>query len=347
MSRYLVLGAGPVGSAAAALLSARGDDVVVVTRSGAVPSSAVPAPIPLGAASGGADPHSSTLHGAASSPTPPGLDPTARVSHVTADAADPARLTELADGAVAILNAASPAYDRWLAEWPALAAGALIAAERTGAVLATVSNTYGYGPVDGPLTEDLPLAATGPKGRLRALLWQEALAAHDAGRVRATEVRPGSYVCPGPNSPLGERVTPRVLAGRSVRVLRSADQPHTWTAPLDVARLLVIVADDERAWGRPWHVPSNPPRTQREAVADLCRAAGVAPVAVGEVPPVLLRLLGVVNPVVRQLPEVAYQRERPLLVDSTAAQRTFGLAPTPWDEVLDGLVRAYRHQPAT
>lgn len=329
MSRYLVLGAGPVGSAAAALLSARGDDVVVVTRSGGrVPAHAAAAvPAPLGAAL-------------------PSLAAAGRVTHVAADASDPTRLTELAEGAVAILNAASPAYDRWLAEWPDLAHGALLAAERTGAVLATVSNTYGYGPVDGPLTEDLPLAATGPKGRLRARLWAEALDAHRGGRIRATEVRGGSYVCPGLNSPLGDRVTPRVLAGRSVRVLRSADQPHTWTAPLDVARLLVAVADDPRAWGRPWHVPSSTPRTQREAVADLCRVAGVPPIAVGEVPPVMLRLLGLVDPVVRQLPEVAYQRERPLLVDSTAAHRTFGLTPTPWDEVLAGLVAAYREQPA-
>lgn len=338
MSRYLVLGAGPVGAAAASLLSARGDDVVVVTRSGA----GARRPLAVPAARSVAVPG---VRDATSGGASEGAAPAGNVTHVAADASDPERLTALADGAVAILNAASPAYHRWLAQWPALAGGALLAAERTGAVLATVSNTYGYGPVDGPLTEDLPLAATGPKGRLRARLWQEARAAHQEGRVRATEVRGGSYVCPGPNSPLGERVAPRVLAGRSVRVLRSADQPHTWTAPLDVARLLVTVAEDARAWGRPWHVPSNPPRTQREAVADLCRVAGVEPVAVGEVPPSMLRLLGLLNPVVRQLPEVAYQRERPLLLDSTAAQQTFGLAATPWDEVLAGLVRAYREQP--
>src|SRR2546430_4109535 len=40
-----------------------------------------------------------------------------------------------------------------------------------------------------PLTEAAPLAATGPKGRVRARVWQDALAAHQAGRVRVTEVR--------------------------------------------------------------------------------------------------------------------------------------------------------------
>jgi len=73
-------------------------------------------------------------------------------------------------------------------------------------------------------------------------------------------------------------VVPRLLAGRDVTVMESAGPLHTWTATADVAHLLVTVARDERAWGRPWHVPSNPPRTQREAVGDLCHVAGLYPV---------------------------------------------------------------------
>ena len=90
-------------------------------------------------------------------------------------------------------------------------------------------------------------------------------------------MRGSDYVGPGPESHLGGRVIPRLLAGKDVTVMKSADTPHTWTATQDVARLLVIAARDDKAWGRPWHVPSNPPRTQREGVGDLCRVAGVSP----------------------------------------------------------------------
>lgn len=45
-----------------------------------------------------------------------------------------------------------------------------------------MSNRYGYGPVDGPITPRLPIAATHPKLRLRAELWNDALAAHRARR---------------------------------------------------------------------------------------------------------------------------------------------------------------------
>ena len=307
MSKHLIVGAGHVGTATALLLAERGEEAVIVTRSG-------------------------------SGPTHPAI------TRTTADASSSARMAELATGAVTIYNCANPAYHRWPTDWPPIAHALIDAAERSGAVLATVSNLYGYGPVSGPMTEDLPLGAKGHKGRTRADMWGDALAAHEAGRVRVTEVRASDYIAPGPSSHLGDRVVPRVLAGKSVAVLKSADTPHTWTAINDVARLLVAVASDERGLGRAWHVPSNPPRTQREAVRDLCRVAGVDSVRVSEHPALLMRALGLVNPLIREFAEVSYQFEDPFVLDSTAAQHTFGLAPTPWDDALAGVIASYREK---
>ena len=57
-----------------------------------------------------------------------------------------------------------------------------------------------------PITEATPLAATGRKGRVRARVWQDALAAHQAGRVRVAEVRAADFVGPGAQSAMGERI---------------------------------------------------------------------------------------------------------------------------------------------
>lgn len=304
MSKHIVVGAGPIGTATALLLAERGQQVAIVTRSG-------------------------------SGPTHPAI------TRTTADASSSAAMAEITTGAVAIYNCASPAYHRWPSDWPPIAQALLTAAERSNAVLVTASNLYVYGPVSGPITEDLPLAAQGHKGRVRVQMWREALNAHQGGRVRATEVRSSDYVGPGAQSPLA-RVVPRLLAGRGVRVMKSVDTLHTWTATSDVARMLVTVALDERAWGCPWHVPSNPPRTQAEAVGDLCRVAGIDPVKVNEYPSMLMRAMGLFNPLIRELPEVAYQLQAPFVLDSSAAQQMFGLAPTPWDEVLAGVVASYR-----
>src|SRR5215472_15479934 len=216
------------------------------------------------------------------------------------------------DGVLAIYNCANPPYHRWPELWPPIAASLLAAAERSGAVLVTVANLYGYGPASQslgtagydaahPMTEDTPLAATGRKGSVRAKMWRDALAAHQSGRVRAAEVRASDYVGPGAESVLGARVIPNVLRGKSVSVLGRTDRLHTWTFTGDVVRMAVVAGSDRRAWGRPWHAPSGPPRTQRAAIDDLARAAGRAPVPVRAVPAVMIRAAGVVSPLMREL----------------------------------------------
>jgi nucleoside-diphosphate-sugar epimerase len=308
MATQLVLGAGPIGTAVTHELVERGDAVVLVSRRGRGPDL-------------------------------PG------VRLVAADASDADTLRTLAEGAAAIYNCVNPAYHRWPTDWPPVAQAVLLAAEHSGAVLATASNLYGYGPVAGPMTEQAPLAAQGAKGAVRANMFAQALQAHQAGRVRMTEVRGSDYVGPDAESHLGERVVPRVLAGRKASVLGSADQPHTWTFTHDMARMLVVAAADERAWGRAWHAPSNPPRTQRQAIDDLARVAGVPPVRVGTLPRAVLVGLGLVSPTMRELRETLYQFEQPFVMDSTDAQRTFGVTPTPWDEVLDATLRSYGWAP--
>jgi nucleoside-diphosphate-sugar epimerase len=301
----LVVGAGVIGSRVAGLLVERGDRVTVVSRRGSGPA-----------------------------------EPLA-VTRVAADAADAGTMTRLAEGASAIYNCVNPPYHRWPADWPPIAASVLGAAERSGAVLVTLSNLYGYGPAGPggydaahPMTEATPLAATGSKGRIRARVWHDALAAHQAGRVRVTEVRAADFIGPGAQSAMGERIVRHVRQGKNVSVLGHADPPHTWSFTDDVARMLVTAGTDPGAWGRAWHVPSNEPRSQREVVDDLARAAGVGQVRVREIPSVVLRGMGLAWPLMRELRETEYQFRDDFVMDSSAAQARFGLKPAPWEEIV-------------
>jgi nucleoside-diphosphate-sugar epimerase len=298
--RHVVVGAGPVGTAVARLLAGTGNDVVVVSR-----------------------------RGARAGPLPDGVR-TARV-----DAADPAAMAAAAAGAASVYNCVNPPYHRWATDWPPIAASLLAAAERAGAVLVTTANLYGYGPVDGPMTESTALAATGTKGRVRNRMWLDALAAHEAGRVRVAEARAADYVGPEVRqSHAGERVWPRLLAGRRISVLGSPDQPHSWTYVPDVARTLVALATDERAWGRAWHVPSPAPVTQRRLLTDLAAAAGAPAPRVRGLPSFALTLGGVGSPMLRELKETLHQLERPFVLDASAAERELGLRATPYEEVV-------------
>ena len=192
------------------------------------------------------------------------------------------------------------------------------------------------------MTEATPLAATGRKGQVRARVWQDALAAHQAGRVRVAEVRASDFVGPGAQSALGERIVGRIRRGQGVSVLGRADRPHTWSFTDDVARMLVVAGTDPRAWGHAWHVPSNEPRSQREVIDDFAQAAGVGEVRVRTLPPVLMHGMGLVWPLMRELRETEYQFRDDFVMDSSAAQATFGLKPTPWAEIVAATVRASR-----
>ncbi|MFC8526349.1 NAD-dependent epimerase/dehydratase family protein [Nocardia sp. NPDC057227] len=301
MSLHVVVGAGPVGTATALLLAERGERVRLLTRGGAGPE-----------------------HPA--------------VERVAADATDPAVLTGHADGAVALYCCAGPPYPRWATDWPPLGAAFLRAAAATGAVYAGTGNLYGYGAVDGPITEELPLRPNSVKGRVRAALWEEALAAHESGQLRAVEVRGSDYLGAGAVTSFGVMVLPKVLAGRTASIPADLDAPHSWTHTGDVARTLVAVAADERHLGRPWHVPTAPPVSIRALAAMAAELAGAAPARVRRMPGIALRLAGLFDADARAMVEVQYQFQRPFVLDSSAARRELGLEPTPTAAALRAMI---------
>jgi nucleoside-diphosphate-sugar epimerase len=308
MSLHVVVGAGPVGASTARLLVERGHQVRVVTRRG------------------------TTVAGAEA---------------VAADAADAGALGRVSQGAEVIYNCVNPPYDKWAVQWPPIAKALLDTALANGAVLVTMGNLYGYGPPTHPMVESDPLAATFAKGQVRARMWHDALAAHEAGHVRVTEARAADFIGPGVlESTMGERIVPKVLAGQSVSVLGDPDVPHALTFMPDVARTLVALGTDERAWGRAWHVPTAPAVSQRAMVEKLCAAAGVDAVKVRSVPRWALRTLGLAMPTMRGLVDILYQFEQPFELDSSAATATFGIDATPLDEVADATVAWYREAAA-
>jgi nucleoside-diphosphate-sugar epimerase len=299
MGLHVIVGAGPVGTATAGHLLEMGHRVTVVTRSGTGPEG---------------------------------------THRVAADAADRAALTSLADGAEAIYNCANPQYHRWPTDWPPIADALLATAEKTGAGLVTMSNLYGYGPVDGPMTEDLPLAATTVKGGVRAGMWRQALAAHESGRVRVTEARASDFVGAGARSVLSEVVLPRVRAGKRAFAPVNFDLPHSLTYTGDAGRLLAVLGTDERSWGRAWHVPTGPATTLRSSAAEYAKLTGMGTPKLTSVPTAVIRAIGLAKPEIAEVVEMAYQFHRPFVLDSTAAQDTFGLRPTALEDALRTLL---------
>ncbi|WP_131738378.1 NAD-dependent epimerase/dehydratase family protein [Actinomadura roseirufa] len=297
MQKHVIVGAGASGVAAALLLAESGDEVRLVTRSGRGP-----------------------VH--------PGIE------LVAADATDAARMTELTAGASTLFNCAMPLYYRWPTDFPPLNTALLTAAERTGAGYVILGNAYGYGPVEGPATEDLPMAPTTVKGRVRAEMWEEALAAHEAGRARATEVRAIDFVGRDAYSIFTLMIAPQVLAGDPAIVPADLDAPHSWSYIGDVARTLVAAAKNEQSWGRAWHVPSTATVSVRELTTRFAEVAGAPAPELVRMSEEDLLAAAAADPVVNEFPEMQYMYQEPFVLDSTETEQALDLKPTPLDDAL-------------
>ena len=134
------------------------------------------------------------------------------------------------------------------------------------------------------MTEDLPLAATTVKGRTRAAMTQELLAAADAGRVRIAIGRASDFFGAGvTESTLGERVFANALAGKRADFLGNPDLLHTYSYVPDIAAGLATLGTDERAVGGVWHLPGPETVTTRQILELVADEVG-HPVAVRSMP---------------------------------------------------------------
>ena len=291
-AKNLIIGAGPTGTLTARLLADAGENVTLVSRRG-------------------------------------GISAHPRIAHLALDATDAEALAALAAGVRTIFNCAMPRYDRWPQEFPPIAAAVLVAAERSGADLVTLSNVYGYGAATGPLVESLPMAPNTIKGRVRAKMWEEAL----ASRARVTEVRASDYLGRGAASLFTLMIVPRVLRGEPASFPGDLDALHSWTFTLDVARTLVAASRFDDAWGRAWHVPSNE-LSVRALAARVAELSGAPAPALARMTIAELQALALEDSIMREVIEMAYLFDRPCVLDSTATRRALGVSLTPLDNVV-------------
>jgi nucleoside-diphosphate-sugar epimerase len=260
-----------------------------------------------------------------------------------ADATDPAAATDAAAGASVVYQCLNAPYTKWPELFPPLQRGVLAAAEGNDALLVTMENVYAYGPTGGvPLTEDLPLAATTSKGRTRAAMTAELLAAADAGRIRIAIGRASDFFGAGvTESSLGERVFGNAVAGKRADFIGDPDLPHTYSYVPDVVAGLATLGTDERAVGQVWHLPGPETVTTRELLELVAHEVG-HPVGIRSVPKFVVRALGLVDPLMRELGEMSYEFEEPFVLDTSKFESTFGSSGTPLATAIAETITWYR-----
>src|SRR6266700_64956 len=271
----------------------------------------------------------------------------APVEVMAADLTNRESTLAVCQGASVVYHCAGVPYQQWATYMPVWLDNVISAVSATGATLVYIDNNYMYAPTSQPLTEESLQAPVTRKGKLRKQLADTILAAHARGQIRATIGRTPDFYGPGVRiSNVGEQFFTAVVEDKRVPWLGKLDVPHVLAFVEDTARGLITLGTHEEALGQVWHLPTAAQAlTGRQYIALASEAAGVQarPLAV---PGLLLRVLGLTNPVLRESVEMLYEFNEPLLFDGSKYTRAFGGTPTSHQEAMRRTVAWYREAAA-
>ncbi|MGD0192047.1 MAG: NAD-dependent epimerase/dehydratase family protein [Rhizomicrobium sp.] len=171
------------------------------------------------------------------------------------------------------------------------------------------------------ITEEHPRKPNTFKGRMRKSQEDLLMAADAKGRLKASVLRLPDFYGPDVEGSLLRDLFLAAASGRRANMIGPLDTPHEFVFVPDVGPVVAKMLRTEAAFGRCWNLGGAGAITQRE----------LATMAFGDEPPRLrvagkmaLRLLGLFNPMMRELVEMNYLLTDPLIVDDTALAKLLG-----------------------
>jgi nucleoside-diphosphate-sugar epimerase len=218
--------------------------------------------------------------------------------------------------------------------------GAIAAGVKQIVLLGTV---YPYGPPQTPtVAETHPRNPPTFKGRMRKEQEEVVLRAHAEGKIQATILRVPDFY--GPE--VGERsflhlAFKAATEGGTAFMIGPIDTPHEFVYIPDLGLVLLDLVANPKAYGRAWNLAGAGTITQREAAAQIFGFAGRKPklLTLGKT---ALRLMGVFNPLMRELVEMQYLQTTPVLLNDNALTGLIGpIKKTPYSEGLRLTYEAY------
>ena len=187
-----------------------------------------------------------------------------------------------------------------------------------------VGTVYPYGrPEATPVSETHSREPHTYKGQMRKAQEDLLLEADAAGKIRGAILRLPDFYGPGIEKSFLHDAFVAAQTGRTANLVGPIDTPHEFIYVPDVGPVLLYLADRPEAYGRWWHLGGPGTITQREFVTKVFAAAGRAPrfrVAGKNT----LRLMGLFNPMMRELVEMSYLHTTPVVLDDSALQTLLG-----------------------
>jgi nucleoside-diphosphate-sugar epimerase len=248
-------------------------------------------------------------------------------------------------GARAVVYAVGVPYPQFELH-PVLMRKTVEAAARAGvARLAVVSSVYVYGePRAEVVSEEHPREPRARKGRLRKEQEDIALAADGRDGLRTLVLRLPDFYGPHAELSLADQAFRGALENKPANWIGNPDLPHEFVFVPDAGPVLVELIEREDSFGRAWNFGGPGTITGREFITAVYRAAGREP-KFRVAGPLLLRLGGLFNPLLRELVEMSYLGITPVVLDDSRLARHLGrLGKTPYAEGIPRTMDWYRRE---
>jgi nucleoside-diphosphate-sugar epimerase len=183
--------------------------------------------------------------------------------------------------------------------------------------LVLVSNVYSYGvPRTSHVSETHPREPQTRKGMFRKEQEDAVLDAHRKGRLQGMVVRLPDFYGPHADLSLANPVFHAAIEGKTANWLGPVNAPHEFVFVPDAGSAIADLAERPECYGEAWNVAGPGEINAMDFITRVYRAAGRSPKyrSVGRG---MLKIMGWFNPVYRELLEMMYLTETPVLLDDS------------------------------
>jgi nucleoside-diphosphate-sugar epimerase len=251
---------------------------------------------------------------------------------VAADLSDAGGATQAARGVDTIIYTLGVTYTEFHL-YPKLMRVAVDAAASAGVQrFVLVTGVYSYGvPQTKKVAETHPRVPVSVKGQFRKEQEDILMAAGERGLFKTMVVRLPDFYGPHTNS-IASMIFDAALAGKTANWLGPIAPLHEFVFVPDVGPVMADLAARDDCYGEAWNFAGPGDISALAFIQKIYQAAGREPKfrSAGRN---LLRMMGWFNPMMRELPEMLYLQETPVLLDDSKLLGKLGqLHKTSYDE---------------
>ncbi|MGB6117652.1 MAG: NAD-dependent epimerase/dehydratase family protein [Mesorhizobium sp.] len=267
--------------------------------------------------------------------------------HAAADAADLAQLERAIKGADFVFNGLNPLYHEWAQKVMPMARNVATALRGRGTTQLFIGNVYPYGsPMSEVLREDTPMRPSNEKGRIRLAMKELFRAEAEQHGTQTIIIRAGDFFGAGSGTWFDQALASKLDKG-VFTAPGKMDLVHAWAYLPDLAQAFVAAANvaDTLPRFEVFNFPGHAV-TLEEFKSAIERSTG-RPLKTRFMPWWVLRLVGVFNPIVRELVAMNYLWREPHRLVSDRIEQVLGPLPhTPLDKAVAQTLQDMRRQKA-